>query len=195
MNKGKEEFFADDQQLIHGLKQGSSETLDHLYRTYFPMVVKLIRDNSGTEEDAKDIFQDTVLVLYDRVRQPDFELTSKLKTYLYAVSRRLWLKQLNRNGRFNDDIADYEDALAIEEDLGIHEETDRQYYQMEEALMQLGEPCKSIITDFYIQNRSMQDICDKFGYTNADNAKNQKYKCLQRLKKLFFQISDDLAEG
>ncbi|MNR59372.1 hypothetical protein D3C85_1806190 [compost metagenome] len=57
---------------------------------------------------------------------------------------------------------------------------------MEHAMSLLGEPCKTILHDFYIQNRSMQDICEKFGYTNTDNAKTQKYKCLQRLKKLFF---------
>ncbi len=194
MNKGKKVSIVDDQQLVDGLIHGSSAALDHLYETYFPMVAKMIASNSGTTEDAKDIFQESVLVLYDRVRQPGFELTSKLKTYLYSVSRRLWLKQLNRNGRFVNDLTDYEDQLPVAEDLDVHEETDRQFYQMEEALSQLGEPCKTIITDFYIQNRSMQEICDKFGYTNADNAKNQKYKCLQRLKKLFFQIDDQREE-
>ena len=58
---------------------------------------------------------------------------------------------------------------------------------MGDALNLLGEPCKTIIEDFYINNRSMKEICENFGYTNADNAKTQKYKCLQRLKKLFFQ--------
>jgi len=58
---------------------------------------------------------------------------------------------------------------------------------MEHALLQLGEPCKTIIEDYYLQSKSMQDICEKFGYTNSDNAKTQKYKCLKRLKKLFFQ--------
>jgi hypothetical protein len=51
----------------------------------------------------------------------------------------------------------------------------------------LGEPCKTIIEEFYLNSRSMQEICEQFGYTNADNAKTQKYKCLQRLKKLFFK--------
>ena len=50
----------------------------------------------------------------------------------------------------------------------------------------LGEPCKSMITDIYIHDLNMNEISDKFGYTNSDNAKNQKYKCLQRLKKIFF---------
>ena len=58
---------------------------------------------------------------------------------------------------------------------------------MSEALNALGEPCRSIIEDFYIRDFSMESISDKFGYTNSENAKNQKYKCLQRLKKLFFK--------
>ena len=52
--------------------------------------------------------------------------------------------------------------------------------------MKLGEPCNTIISDFYLYDASMQDICEKFGYTNPDNAKNQKYKCLVRLKRIFF---------
>jgi hypothetical protein len=53
-------------------------------------------------------------------------------------------------------------------------------------MMNLGEPCRSLIDAFYLQKKSMTDIASFFGYTNADNAKNQKYKCLMRLKKLFF---------
>jgi DNA-directed RNA polymerase specialized sigma24 family protein len=57
---------------------------------------------------------------------------------------------------------------------------------MERALNSLGEPCKSLLESFYIEKKSMDEIASLFGYTNADNAKNQKYKCLMRLKKLFF---------
>jgi hypothetical protein len=57
---------------------------------------------------------------------------------------------------------------------------------MEHAMRNLGEPCKSLLEAFYIQKKPMLEIADDFGYTNADNAKNQKYKCLMRLKKLFF---------
>ena len=57
---------------------------------------------------------------------------------------------------------------------------------MENALQKIGEPCKSLLEAFYIEKKSMPEIADSFGYTNADNAKTQKYKCLVRLKKLFF---------
>ena len=57
---------------------------------------------------------------------------------------------------------------------------------MEAAMAKVGEPCKSLLEAYYIQKKHMIEIAADFGYTNADNAKTQKYKCLVRLKKLFF---------
>lgn len=153
------------------------------------MVLQLVLANNGNEDDAKDIFQEAVIVLYNKVKSGGFELNSKLKTFIYSVCRRLWLKRLSQKSRnISSDLTDFENIEAVEEDIARHEEKDAHFKQMEYALQQLGEPCKTIIEDYYIQNRSMQDISEKFGYTNADNAKTQKYKCLQRLKKIFFQV-------
>lgn len=77
-------------------------------------------------------------------------------------------------------------SVPVEEDVEEYEKKDQEFAMMEKAIGSLGEPCKSLIEAFYIQKRNMQDIASQFGYTNADNAKNQKYKCLMRLKKLFF---------
>jgi len=77
-------------------------------------------------------------------------------------------------------------TVPIEYDVEEYEKRDQEFSMMEKAIGNLGEPCKSLIEAFYIQKRHMQDIANQFGYTNADNAKNQKYKCLMRLKKLFF---------
>ena len=177
----------EDSEVILGILNDSKKTLEGIYKSYFPMVLQLIITNSGSEDDAKDIFQESIIVLYDKVKAGNFELSSKLKTFLYSVSRRLWLKRLSVKTRSTGNVQDFEDVIAVEEDLEYHEEKDRQFNQMDEALSHLGEPCKTIIEDFYLNNKSMQEICESFGYTNSDNAKNQKYKCLQRLKKLFFQ--------
>ncbi len=175
-----------DQQIIEGVLKGNSLALDAIYKLYYPSISHMILQNNGSEDEAKDIFQEAVIVLYDKISKGDFELHSKLKTYLYAIARRLWLKQLNRAGFSTADIHQYEDILTAEDDMEKHEQLNLQFEQMEHAMEKLGEPCKTILYDFYIQNQSMQDICEKFGYTNADNAKTQKYKCLQRLKKIFF---------
>ena len=177
-----------DEELLTGLANGSDEALTQLYRRYYPMVLNLITTNNGNEDDAKDIYQETLVVLYEKVRAGSFDLHSQLKTYIYAVGRRLWLKQLAQKSRYmvRDIDVDATDAGQVSDDLIDHEERNRQFELMTDSLERLGEPCRTLLEDFYIRHLSMQGITEKFGYTNADNAKTQKYKCLMRLKRLFF---------
>lgn len=176
-----------DREVVLGILNNSEDALNKLYTGYFPMVLQFILNNNGDEDDAKDVYQEGIIVLYNKIKGGNFELSSKLKTYIYSVCRRIWLKKLAQQSRKTSNIADFEDVIATEDDVEQHEEKDQQFEKMQAALLHLGEPCKTIIQDFYINNLSMQDICEKFGYTNTDNAKTQKYKCLQRLKKIFFQ--------
>jgi RNA polymerase sigma factor (sigma-70 family) len=176
-----------DREVVLGILNNSEDALNKLYTGYFPMILQFILNNNGDEDDAKDVYQEGIIVLYNKIKGGNFELSSKLKTYIYSVCRRIWLKKLTQQSRKTSNIADFEDVIATEDDVEQHEEKDRQFEKMQGALLHLGEPCKTIIQDFYINNLSMQDICEKFGYTNTDNAKTQKYKCLQRLKKIFFQ--------
>lgn len=188
MNKDLKDLTPTDSEVILGILNNSESALKRLYIAYFPMVLQLIINNNGDEDDAKDIYQEAIIVLYNKVKAGDFELSSKLKTYIYSICRRLWLKRLSHINRYGGDIRDFQEFLPVDDDeFELHNDRDIQFTKMESALQLLGEPCKTIMEDFYINNKSMQDICERFGYTNADNAKTQKYKCLQRLKKLFFQ--------
>ena len=177
-----------DREVVLGILNNSADALNKLYTGHFPMILQFILNNNGDEEDAKDVYQEAIIILYNKIKSGDFELSSKLKTYIYSVCRRIWLKKLSQQSKKSNNIDDFEDVIAVEFDVEQHEAKDLQFEKMGESLLNLGEPCKTIIQDFYINNLSMQDICEKFGYTNTDNAKTQKYKCLQRLKKLFFQI-------
>jgi hypothetical protein len=75
----------------------------------------------------------------------------------------------------------------VKDDVGRFEEEELKFGKLSGAIDSIGEPCRSLLTDFYFKGLSMQDIAVKYEYTNAENAKNQKYKCLQRLKKLYFK--------
>jgi RNA polymerase sigma factor (sigma-70 family) len=183
MNKLLPEF---DEEILSALKRGDDNALNLLYKTYYPMVVHFIVSNNGTEQEAKDIYQESVIVLYENLQIPGFELTCKIKTYIYSVCRRLWLKKLAEKSRYVGKIEDFESFIPfVKEDADI-EEKDMQFKVMKQALEKLGEPCRTILQDFFIHNFTMQQITEKMGYTNTDNAKNQKYKCLMRLKKIFF---------
>jgi RNA polymerase sigma factor (sigma-70 family) len=184
-----------DELIVEEIRKKNDIALKELYKTHYPMIVHLVCSNNGSEQEAKDIYQEAVIAFYERVQQPAFTLTCKIKTYLYAVSRRLWLKKLAEKKRFNGSIDEVETFLGIEEEIKEVSERESRFKKMGIALEGLGEPCKSIIEDFYIADLSMEEISVKFNYTNADNAKNQKYKCLQRLKKLFFENYKEASNG
>ncbi len=171
--------------LLQGLAAADHKAVETIYKQHYKMVQALIVHNNGTAEDAKDIFQETMVVLYEKVASGVFELNCQLKTYLYSVSRRLWLRRLQQQSRYLLSDTEHE-YVAIEDDAEAHERRDLEFTMMEKAINSIGEPCKSLLEAFYIRKQGMQEIATAFGYTNADNAKNQKYKCLMRLKKLFF---------
>ena len=162
------------------------EAIELVYKENYGLIQHFVVYNNGTEDDARDIFQEAMMVLYEKSKQPDFELTCQIKTYLYSVCRRLWLKKLQHARRIEMQIENFDNIVPVEEDLEDHEKLTKQYLIMRTAMGKIGEPCKSLIEAFYVHHKNMQEIAGFFGYTNADNAKNQKYKCLVRLKKLFF---------
>lgn len=175
-----------EKKLLEGLAQNDFQDAETIYRENFGLVQTFVRQNNGTFDDARDIFQEAMVVLYEKSKDPDFILTCQIKTYLYSICRRLWLKKLQQQNRYSVPIEGYEEVVPVEEEIEYKEKLDLDFETMETAMRSLGEPCKSLLEAFYIQKKPMSDIAEEFGYTNADNAKNQKYKCLMRLKKLFF---------
>jgi len=179
-----------EQKLLEGLAHNDRKAIEAIYKQHFNMVQSLILNNNGFPDDARDIFQEAMIVLYEKARSGSFELNSQLKTYLYSVCRRLWLKRLNQQQRFSPEVDNLEETVPVEEDVERHEQRNKDFLVMEKSLKNLGEPCKSLLEAYYLQKKSMVDIAADFGYTNADNAKNQKYKCLMRLKKIFNSKKD-----
>lgn len=174
-----------EEALVSELRKRNELALKQLYRDNYTMVLKLVVNNSGTEQEAKDVFQEAVIHFYERLAEAEFKLTCKVKTYLYAVCRKLWLQKLAFRNKFAsiDELERIPDVDDIANDIDAKE---KDFAAMGASLDLLGEPCRSILEDYYLQELTMDEITQKFGYTNTDNTKNQKYKCLQRLKKLFF---------
>src|SRR5258708_31043925 len=88
-----------DELQVEELRKKNTTALKQLYKTHYPMVLNLVLANNGSEQEAKDVFQEAIIHFYERLQQVEFVLTCKIKTYLYAVSRRLWLKRLAEQKR------------------------------------------------------------------------------------------------
>lgn len=175
-------FVGTEAQLMASIKSGQSSAFRKLYTDYFGMIRYMIVNNNGSEEEAQDIFQEAMVVLYEKVNEGNFELTSTLKTWIYAVCRNKWLKQLEKkkkNYRFTD-FENFDETIAANE-----EEETNVHALLRESLSRLGTGCRKLLLLFYYFRKSMDEIATELNYTNADNAKSQKYKCIQKLKTIY----------
>ena len=175
-----------EQLLLKGLAQSDKASVEAIYRDNYAIIQSFILNNNGSVDDARDIFQEAMVVLYEKSRDTTFSLNCQIRTYVYSICRRLWLKRLQQLSKFGTQVESLEEIVPVEEEVEEHEKKNTDFLLMENAMGKIGEPCKSLLDAYYLQKKSMQDIAAEFGYTNADNAKTQKYKCLLRLKKLFF---------
>jgi RNA polymerase sigma factor (sigma-70 family) len=182
-----------EQHLLAALAIGDRTATTAIYDQHYNMISGWLLKNGGGGNDAADIFQEAMVILYEKAQSDDFRLTCKISTYLFAVSKHLWYKKLQKlqrqPGALPDNAgSDEEMDWAYEDDINVHHEREVHYEQLNAALSQLGEPCSSLLKAFYHHDKSMSEIAADFGYTNPDNAKTQKYKCLARLRKLFYGV-------
>ena len=180
--------YSTDAELIEALQQTTTQhkALQQLYVQYFETVRRFITNNNGTADEAKDIFQETVTIFYRKVQRQKLILTSSIKTYLYSVSRNLWLKQLRKKGKAQmliDTENDYIQAVIPDET--YDSDTDLLIQTALKHLATLGESCRKILHLFFWEKKSMDEIAQEIGYTNADNAKNQKAKCMKQLREKY----------
>lgn len=171
-----------DKDLLILLSKSDTYAYRMLYIQHYKMIEYFILKNSGTCSDAQDIFQDALIVLFEKTRNNEFKLSSSLKTYLYSIVRNLWLKKL-RDHKVSlslKDIEPYEDVEDTSHVLAL----DMKLNAVEKALEFLGEKCKDILVKFYYYHLKMDEIAVVLNYSNAETVKSQKYKCLQQLKKI-----------
>jgi RNA polymerase sigma factor (sigma-70 family) len=182
-----------EQDILKGLAAGNRAATEEIYKQHHKTIVKWVLNNGGDVSDAEDVFQEGMVILFEKAQSDSFRLTCKVGTYLIAVSKNLWYQRMQQRRKDPVLLPENEDGESgihrvYEEDISTHHEREVYYEQLNDALEQLGEPCRSLLTAFYHQDKNMQEITTLFGYTNADNAKTQKYKCLTRLRKLFYGV-------
>lgn len=171
-----------DVELLAGLKQKAEKSIYDVYNLYYPSVEKYVLMNSGSDQDAEDVFQDTVMVLLSYVDKKNFVLTSSIKTLLFAIARRIWLKQLRQRSRV-ETLAELEVEQA---DFVVHweevERSERKYDSLPQVLSRISVHCSGLLRDLFLTGK----IPDH--YKNNHSMRNQKYKCLEQARKMMQKL-------
>ena len=173
-----------DQRIIERMHAGDEEALVAVYETNRKPITAFVTRNNGTTDDADDMLQEALVILWERVQSGKFELTAQLSTFLYATVRNLWYRRLARMKKEiptelePDQIED--GGLSALDEL-IDDETAR---LVRTALNKLGEPCRTLLMLFYWEELSTEKIAQRMGFANADTVKAKKYQCKKALEKI-----------
>lgn len=165
-----------EKEIFERICKGDEKALEFLYQKYYRMMTKLVITNSGTEEEARDVYQDALIVFWQKATSGNLVLTSKMSTFIYSICQNLWRKELDRKKRLSNEEKDT--AVLLDTD-----STEREKI-LAKCIDQLGETCKRVLMLYYFDEMSMQDIADKLGFANTDTAKTKKYKCKKKLDEL-----------
>ena len=163
-------------EIFERIKQGDEKALELIYKKYYRMMTKLVVTNSGTEEEARDVYQDALVVFWQKARSGNLVLTSKISTYIYSICQNLWRKELDRKKRLSNEAKDAAENIDLD--------GPERAKVMAKCLNQLDETCRKVLMYYYFDELSMQDIADRLGFANTDTAKTKKYKCKQKLDEL-----------
>jgi RNA polymerase sigma factor (sigma-70 family) len=166
----------DEVEIFNRIQKGDEKALEIVYKKYYRMMTKLVITNSGTEDEARDVYQDALVVFWQKARSGNLVLTSKMSTYIYSICQNLWRKELDRKKRLSNEEKDTPDFIDMDK-------PEREKI-VARCMEQLGETCRKVLMYYYFDEMSMQDIADKLGFANTDTAKTKKYKCKQKLDEL-----------
>lgn len=174
-----------DQQTLDQLRQRDQAAYQLLYRAYYPMIERMVVGNSGTCADAQDLFQDTLLILVGQLDNEQWTLTASLKTYLYAVAHRQWLARLRQQRRMEPLLANELKSPILDEPLPADEPTPLQ--RLTAWLGRITIHCQSLLRRLFLEEKELTPG----PYKNVHTARNQRYKCLEQIRRVAGQDTPD----
>jgi RNA polymerase sigma factor (sigma-70 family) len=173
-----QEFTA--KEILHGLKDRDTRVLDYIYDNFYFQIKVLVTKNHGSEEDARDIYQDALMVIYQKQQKDNLALSCSFSTYLYSVCRLLWLKQLEKRKQ----------QITITEESGIFVEVNdnildifnlnEKYKLYQDHFNRLSFSCQKVL-ELFLAGIPLKEIANILGFKSEQYAKKRKYQCKEKL--------------
>ncbi len=167
-----------DNNIIEGIRKQDGKTLNWLYDNYFQTVKKYVIKNSGSNEDVSDVFQDSIIILYNQITTQNLSLTTDLKGYFFGIARNIWSAQLRKKRKTTDLDIDLPDEMA-------HEDTDEPMFEriVSRAFQKLKPDNQTILT-LFSDGHSYEEIAIKMNLKNEIYARRKKYLSKEALIEL-----------
>jgi RNA polymerase sigma factor (sigma-70 family) len=169
-------------------KKDPNEAILFIYQEYSRTTSSFMINYGASEQDADDVFQETVIAFIDIVQKGKFRMQSSIKTYLVSIARNIWRNEVKKRQRSDYREQQFESGREqTEEDISELISEWEKKKQLRDLVYELGEPCRKLLMLFYYENLSMKEILTYLPYENEQVVRNKKYKCLQQLTEIMKQ--------
>jgi len=165
--------------ILEGISKSNNDVLNYIYKKFFPSIRVYIENNTGQEEDARDLFQEAIIVIYRKLKKGPLTLNCNFKTYLYSVCKLLWLKQLEKRKQCLEVPGESIVENRLDEISQTWEQSER-YRLYQKHFKQLGPDCKKVLR-LALEKTTLKEIAEIMGYKGEKYAKKKKYQCKQLL--------------
>ncbi len=168
--------------ILSGLVNSDNEILGYVYKKYYPEIRFFVIKNSGTDEDAKDTFQEALIVIYKKLKSGNLELTCSFKTYLYSVARIIWMRHLEKNKIKTDELTDRQVFVDFEDNMELFLSEQERYKMYQKYFLTLHKDCQTILK-LFLQKVPLKEIQAKLNLSSEKYVKKRKYQCKEILVK------------
>ncbi len=168
--------------ILKGVREKDNKVLYYIYQESYPAIKKHIVNNSGNAEDAKDIFQDAIVIIYNKSNKSDFILDCDFSTYLYSICKVLWWMELKKKKDEKSNMKELEELQKYQDDIIGSDGVSEKYSIYHKYINKLDYDCQKVLRLFYDGVRA-KEIADIMGYENEQIARSKKYKCKEKILK------------
>lgn len=167
-----------NEKIINGFRNKNPETIDKIYNEFFPVIKHLVELNSGTTNDAKDIFQEALIVIYGKIENDDFILNCSFITFLYSICRNIWFNQLRSRKGYSKEFIDNEIYVEIIDNKKILKEIclNKEYLLFRHHFEKLNSQQKKLF-ELFFNDYSFEQIAGILNFKNAAYARKEKFNC------------------
>jgi RNA polymerase sigma factor (sigma-70 family) len=169
------------EEIIEGIKARDNCVLQYVYKNHYPSIHHFIVSNSGSPEDAKDIFQESIIVIYRKVKeQKHFLLNSSFKTFIYSIARNLWMKHLRAIKYEGQKIQDQQQFIELKDEPFKVSNDDLKLSLYQKYFRQLPEDCQNILK-LTARDIPQKEIAQAMNLKSENYVKKRKHDCKDKL--------------
>jgi RNA polymerase sigma factor (sigma-70 family) len=174
-------------QIVDGIRKRDNKVLTLIYKELFPVIRYYVTSNGGSVDDAKDVFQESIIVAFKQISHNNFEIKTGFEAYLYGISRLVWLKILRNRATHDRNILQLEEPESsyLPSDSLVEEELEMRLFR--KYFLKLGNECQKVL-NLISDGIPYEEIAESMGYKSEKIVRNKKYKCKAALIKM---IEDD----